>query len=148
MNQFPANQDAQHLQPLSIFHYVVGGLMGCCACIPVIHLILGIALLTCPQSFLGPRHDEFPPTLFGVLFTVIPAAIILLGWATAICVILAGRFLARRVHYTYCLVVAAIACLFTPAGTVLGVFTILVLMRPSVKAMFEEQAGGSLPQGG
>ena len=148
MNQFPANQDAQHLQLLSIFHYVLGGLMGCCACFPVIHLIVGIVFLTSPQSFQGPRHDEFPATLFGVLFTVIPATIILLGWATAICVLLAGRFLARRVHYTFCMVIAGIACLFTPVGTVLGVFTILVLMRPSVKAMFEEPSGGGPALGG
>ena len=66
---------------------------------------------------------------------------ILVGWAVAICVIVAGRFLARRVHYTFCLVVAAIACLFMPFGTVLGVLTIIVLMRPSVKALFVERTG-------
>jgi hypothetical protein len=35
--------------------------------------------------------------------------------------------------------VAALCCAFFPFGTVLGVFTILVLVRPSVKALFETQ---------
>ena len=37
---------------------------------------------------------------------------------------------------TFCVVVAAISCCFTPLGTVLGVFTLIVLFRPSVKALF------------
>jgi hypothetical protein len=38
---------------------------------------------------------------------------------------------------------AAVECLFIPFGTVLGVFTILVLQRPTVKAMFSERSGAS-----
>ncbi len=143
MSQGATNQDTEHLKLLSVFHYVLGGLLGCCACFPIIYLILGIVILTSPQSFQQPKSDNFPATLFGVMFTVIPAAMILLGWAVAICVLVAGRCLARRVHYTFCLVVAAIACIFMPLGTVLGVLTIIVLMRPSVKSLFEEQAGGA-----
>jgi hypothetical protein len=44
--------------------------------------------------------------------------------------------LKRHTNYTYCLVVAAIECMFTPFGTVLGVLTIIVLVRPTVKALF------------
>ena len=36
---------------------------------------------------------------------------------------------------------AATMCLFMPFGTVLGVFTIIVLMRPSVKPLFDQAAG-------
>ena len=53
-------------------------------------------------------------------------------WAT-----LAGWWLAKRKHYWFCFVVACLACAFSPLGTVLGVFTIIVLLRPSVKALFE-----------
>ena len=56
----------------------------------------------------------------------------------AACVALAGRELARHGGYTYCLIVAAIECLFMPFGTALGVLTLIVLMRPSVKAQFGE----------
>ena len=117
--------------------------MGCCACFPIFHLAIGILLLTAPNGFNVQQHDQAAATVVGVIFTAVAATIILLGWAVAICVLLAGRFLARRVHYTYCLVVAGIACMFMPLGTVLGVLTIIVLMRPSVKSLFAEQAGGA-----
>ena len=34
---------------------------------------------------------------------------------------------------------AGVECLFMPVGTVLGVFTIIVLVRDSVKAIFNHQ---------
>jgi hypothetical protein len=61
----------------------------------------------------------------------------LLGWAGAIGMLVAGWFLGRCRHYIFCLIVAGITCLFHPFGTVLGVFTIIVLIRPSVKRLFE-----------
>ena len=51
-----------------------------------------------------------------------------------------GNRLKNHTNYTYCLVVDAIACTFVPFGTVLGVFTIIVLVRPSVKALFGIQS--------
>ena len=61
---------------------------------------------------------------------------IIIGWTIAVCIIIAGSNLAKRKHYTFCLVIAAISCMFMPLGTVLGIFTIIVLMRPSVKELF------------
>jgi disulfide bond formation protein DsbB len=49
----------------------------------------------------------------------------------------AGRCLAQRRRYLLCMVVAGIACIFMPFGTALGVFTLVVLSRPAVKAAFE-----------
>jgi hypothetical protein len=56
--------------------------------------------------------------------------------------ILAGRFLAQRVYYTFCFVVAALECIFVPFGTILGVFTIVVLQRSTVKEMFTSASQG------
>ena len=36
----------------------------------------------------------------------------------------------------FCLVMGAVECVFMPFGTVLGIFTIIVLMRESVKPLF------------
>jgi hypothetical protein len=36
----------------------------------------------------------------------------------------------------FCLVMAGIACIFMPFGTALGVLTIIVLMRDSVRELF------------
>jgi hypothetical protein len=42
----------------------------------------------------------------------------------------------RRKHFTFCLIMAAVECIFMPFGTVLGTFTILVINRPSVRELF------------
>jgi hypothetical protein len=127
------NQDESHLQLLSIFHYVVGGMTALIACIPFIHVFIGVAMLA--GLFSDGGGDE-PPRSLGWLFIGIGGFIILAGMALAACLVIAGRCLAHRRRYTFCLVVAAIACLFMPFGTVLGIFTLIVLSRPSVKTMF------------
>jgi hypothetical protein len=74
--------------------------------------------------------------IMGWFFVGFAAIMILFGWAFAFCMILAGRSLAARRRYTFCIVMAAIGCLFMPFGTVLGVFSVIVLLRPSVKELF------------
>jgi hypothetical protein len=135
------NQDAEHLRLLSIFHYVVAGISALFACFPLIHFVVGCLMVFAPNNFghsgHNPGNDIEALRFFGGLFMLIAAFIIALGWTMAICIFCVGRCIARRRRYTFCFVVAAIECLLMPYGTVLGVFTIIVLMRPSVKAMFE-----------
>lgn len=138
------SDDLQHLRLLSIFHYVFGGIGALCACLPVIHLAVGLALLVAPEALGEPNRPKMDPvitTFMGLLFTVIPLLLIVMGWSVALCLVVAGRFLAHHRHYTFCLVMAGISCMFAPFGTVLGVFTIVVLLRPSVKQLFINPAG-------
>jgi hypothetical protein len=72
----------------------------------------------------------------GVVIMVIAGLIILAGWTFAAFVAFAGRSLQTRSRYTFCLVMAGVECIFMPVGTVLGVFTIIVLIRDSVKELF------------
>ncbi len=125
---------------LSIFHYVVAALTAMAGCIPFVHLAMGIAMVSgafdAPGgAFEGPGQSA-PPAFLGWFFIGMAAIFIVLIWATAIAILLAARNLAQHRAYTYCLVVAAIECTFMPLGTVLGVFTIMVLIRPSVKELF------------
>jgi len=74
------------------------------------------------------------------------AFFIVAGWTFAAMVAFAGRSLQTRQRYTFCLVMAGIECIFMPVGTVLGVFTIIVLVRDSVKELFGMPvAGNSAP---
>lgn len=127
-------QDQEHLKLLSIFHYVVGGLAGVFAMVPIFHLLLGLVFILAPSEF--QSEGDCAPAFIGWFFVVFAGAFIAMGLAFAASVIIAGRFLAQRCHYLYCLVMAGIECIFLPFGTVLGVFTIVVLMRESVKALF------------
>jgi len=125
------NQDLEHLKLLSIFHYVAAGMAALFACIPFIHFFMGLAFAT---GALGEAGAEGRPV--GLVIMAIAAFIILAGWTFAVLIAFAGRNLRRRTNYTFCLVMAGIECIFMPVGTVLGVFTIIVLVRDSVKEMF------------
>ena len=126
--------DNEHLRLLSIFHYVMGGISALFACIPIFHVVMGLVFILAPHVF-GHGRDQ-PPAFIGWLFVILGGSFILLGWTFAALVLIAGKCLGRRKHYTYCFVVACVECLSVPFGTVLGVFTILVLNRASVKALF------------
>jgi hypothetical protein len=127
------DRDAEHLRLLSIGHYVVGAVLGLMACIPIIHLVVGIGIAVAGSASPNP---EAPPVFFGLLFAAIAATIILAGWTVAGSTIAAGRFLTQRRRHTFCMVVACVLCLFMPLGAILGVFSLIVLNRASVKAMF------------
>ena len=124
----------------SIIHYVYAGITGLTACFPIFHLIMGLTMLFgdfYPQE-VSPEMP-FPFEVFGLMFTLIPAAIILLGWAFAIAAAIAGYFLSKRKNYTYCLIVAGISCIFMPIGTILGVFTLVELLKDDVKELFYQE---------
>jgi hypothetical protein len=123
--------DEQHLNLLSVFHYVFGGLTLLLSCLFLLHVAMGIAMLS--GAFGGKQG---PPTFVAWLFIVFPSVLILVHWTLAGFIIAAGRRLRRRVSWTFCLVVAGLECVLIPLGTVLGVFTIVVLMRDSVRALF------------
>ena len=74
--------------------------------------------------------------MIGWFFVVIASVVILGFWTVAFVIFLGGRSLRRRHRYMFCMVVAGISCMLMPFGTALGVFTILVLVRPSVKQIF------------
>ena len=126
--------DNEHLRLLSIFHYVKGGITAAFSCIPIIHVVLGLFFIFAPHVF-GEGKDQ-PPAFIGVLFVVLGSFLILFGWIFAALVLFAGRCIARRKHYVFCVVIACVECISIPFGTVLGVFTLLVLSRPSVRGLF------------
>ena len=106
MNSTPQpSDDEQHLRLLSIFHYVVGALTALIACFPLLHVAMGLAMIFWPES-MGGKPGEQPPAFIGWLFTCMGAGVFVAGLAVAICVILAGRFIRRRVRYWFIFVLA------------------------------------------
>ena len=127
-------QDEEHLRLLSIFHYVAGAISAFFSLIFIGHLVFGLVILT-PPGGLSSKGVP-PPGFLGWFILILPLAFIITGWCLAALMIAAGRCLARRRRYLFCMVVAAIECILMPYGTVLGVFTLIVLMRDSVKRLF------------
>lgn len=75
-------------------------------------------------------------TEMGLIFILIGALFFLAGEVMASCVIHAGSFLKQRRNYRFCFVTSCILCVLFPIGTVLGIFTLLVLSRDSVKQLY------------
>jgi len=124
-------EEEQQLDLLAIFHYIVGGLTALFSCFFLIHVAIGIAMLC--GAFDGKGA---PPKFIGWFFILFPSAFILAGWIFAGFIIAAGRRLKRRASRTFCLVIAGLECFLMPFGTILGVFTIVVLMKDPVKQLF------------
>jgi len=127
------DRDAEQLNLLAIFHYVVGGLALLFSFFPLFYSVIGGFLLYAAEH---PTNQEPPPAFLGWIFIVLGAVFFLAGVTMAICILIAGRCLCRRKRYSFTLVIACIECLFVPFGTILGVFTIVALSRESVKALF------------
>ena len=131
------SQNEQYLNLLAIFHYVFGGMKYVFGCIPMIHFVIGILMLT---GVIHDKGDEVALRFVGLFMILFSMAFISVAWIIATLVILAGRNLARRTRYTFCMIIAAIECISMPLGTILGVFTIILLCKPEVKQLFEGQA--------
>ena len=133
------DQDQEHLRLLSIVYYIYAGMSAFFGLFGLLYIVLG--LVVAPMVPIRNGDPAFPAYIFVVLggiFLVLVAAV-----TTA--ELLIARYLKRRQHYTFCLIVAGFNCLWIPFGTALGVFTILVLQRLSVKALFtgNEQSMGA-----
>ncbi len=129
-----STQDAEHLRLLALFHRILGGILALFGCFPGIYVFMGAMFLASPPPSKG--HDSPPPEWLGGLFISIGLIGILVVWALAICVYCVAGQLDSRTRYGYCFAIAIIECLFQPLGTALGVFSLIVLTRPSVKALF------------
>jgi hypothetical protein len=130
------NQDREHLRLLAIFHYVVAGLAALFSFFPLLYTTIGAIFIFAARHGTPKPGEEPPPEFIGWIFAIVGSLLFLLGIAIAICILIAGRSLAKRTRYWFALVVACIECLFIPFGTILGVFTIVVLSRESVKTLF------------
>lgn len=130
------NQDNEHLRLLAIFHYIVAGLAALFSFFPLLYTAMGAIFLFAARHGTPKPGEELPPEILGWLFVAFGALFFLAGTTMAICILLAGISLSRRRCYWFAFVVACIECIFIPFGTILGIFTIIVLSRESVKALF------------
>ena len=132
-----AFEDASQLRMLAIGHYVLGGLTALFSCFPLLHISMGIMMINEKSS--GSAGTDV--RMIGWAIIVFGSLFMLLGWSLAVVKILTGRWLSARKNRTFCFVVACVECIGVPLGTILGVFTITVLSRPSVRALFIDGPG-------
>ncbi len=126
-------KDEENLRLLSIFHYVVAGLGALFSLFPLLYVGMGALML---YGKLEGADSDPAARIMGWVFIGIGLVFFLMGLSFVVCVALAGRHLSRRRHYMFCFIMGAVDCLFMPFGTVLGVFTIIVLQKEAVRQLF------------
>lgn len=137
-------RDAEHLRMLRTCHFVWAALAG------IGGLVLGAFMIGFSFFFRTALRDAAartppgggaPPVEFidsmSWIHTAMGGAYLVGGVVMASLALVTARCLRVRRGRTFCLVASAVQCLAMPVGTTLGVFTMLVLTRPSVGARFE-----------
>ena len=132
----PNKKDVEHLRMLAIFHFVGAGLALAGLGFLALHYSIMQTVLNDPELFKNAKGGPPPKELFAfmkVFYLVGGVWFVLSGLANLISAV----FMRQRKNRVFSMVVAGFNCLYMPLGTVLGVFTFVVLSRDSVVAMYE-----------
>jgi len=130
--------DGEQLRIMRMGYFVAAGMAVFVSLIGFFYAFIGFfvfqAISRIPQQ---PGQPEFPDFIgkffgvFGLIFAVVCLTIAVLQFLTG------QRLMARRSR-AFCMVVAVLTCLSIPAGTFLGVCTLIVLSRQSVQRTFQQ----------
>jgi len=131
-----------NLDLLGTFHYVLAGITALFASIWIFYIVIGVVALTGTLPVTNSSGETTDPRLFGWMFIVIGAMIMIPGWCLAVLMFLSGRKMRQRKHRMFSVVVAGIECAFIPLGTVLGVFTLMTLTKPPAKKAYDFSCTG------
>jgi hypothetical protein len=128
-------RDVEQLKLLAAFHFVGVGLAALGMLMLYGHYVMFNNLMSNPKMWANQAAP--PPTeLFvGMKWFYGVCAAGLLG--TGALNLLAGLFLRARTHRIFTFLVAGINCFYMPLGTALGIFTFIVLLRDSVRKLYE-----------
>ncbi len=131
------DENIRYLNILTIFHFIVASILGLLSCLPLINLFIGIPMLK-DVPYALKQGEFFSQTTFApLMFILLPVGMAVIGWMFAIAIALNGYYIKNRQWLTYCLAIGGIETIFMPLGTVLGVFTIILLTKPNIKNLFD-----------
>jgi len=154
LTEQPNPEDREHLSALSIGHFILGAVSLLGAAPVLFYGAAGAKLLegmggdltmalgnlpTRPGSSPLPGAPDTMLQDLQVLLTALMASVIAVSVLAAVHLVLVGVMIRRRRWWTFCYLTGWGECLMFPFGTILGVFTIIVLGRPTVKRAFGVQ---------
>ena len=128
--------DAQHLKLLQVFHFVLAGL----ACAGLIFLLVGYTFMISelrPERLAAPTPGKPAPAEIVRIMKVLWFVFFFVCLAHGLGNLISGLSIRIRKRRTFSLAVAGLNCLWMPFGTLLGVFTFVVLLRDSVRELYD-----------
>jgi nitrogen fixation/metabolism regulation signal transduction histidine kinase len=137
-------KDLQHLKLLGIFHYIWGALSLIGAlCIGAYFAFIGVVLMSAHSSS-TTSEDSASTGVVGVILIAAGVLLFLIALVYGALILMAGgKYQKHQGGYWFCFVLAIVTLIVGGIpGIALGIFSLIVLSRPSVKALFK---GESLP---
>ena len=128
-------RDCEHLKLLAIFHFVFGGLALVGIGFLFVHYFIMHTLFSNPDMWKS-QTQAMPPKAFldaFIWFYLFMGVLLLTGLVLNV---LSGLFLLHKRNRVFSLIIGGLNCLQIPFGTALGVFTIIVLSRDSVRELY------------
>lgn len=135
--------DAEHLRLLRIGYFISAGYTGFFALMGLLYMSMGVFVGSMMQHVVVTHGAEPPPNFFGYIFGVIGGFISVMAGTVAALKLRMARCLRLRTSHGFSVFVAVVTCLEIPYGTALGILTMVVLNRPSVRSLF--QPGQDMP---
>lgn len=132
--------DDEHLKLLALGYMISAAVSAFFSLIGLMYMGMGAFFgeMISHMPATAASANQPPPAFFGWLFGGIGLLIFLLMLGIAAVKLRAAFLLKQRKGRTFCMVIAALCCLGVPYGTLLGVFTFIVLGRRSVERVFRE----------
>lgn len=131
--------DRENLKLLAIFHFVGAGFALFGLLMIYVHYRMFSDVVTNPQLWQregAPPMPAMPVDMLAIMkWVYIVLAALIVG--SGLLNLLVALALRRRTLRVFSIVVAAVNCLYFPLGTALGVFTIIVLSRESVRQLYQ-----------
>ncbi len=134
---YPDNGDPgirEHVRLLAVFHYIFTAL----ALLGIGFLFFHYKMMSTLMSpeFMRTQPNPPPQGFLDVFvwFYVVMGTFLLVG---GILNLLAAHFLRTTRHRMFCMVIGGLNCLQVPFGTVLGVFTLVVLTQDAARLLFD-----------
>jgi hypothetical protein len=132
--QSQRQEDENQIRYLAIANYIYAG-------INALGVLFGAGIFLIVTGLLSFNRADIDPDALPILSLVggtLGFLIVLIPMAATVLHLMFARCLQTRRAYVFCMVMAAWTCLSVPIGTAIGVLTLVVLMRPSVRQLFEE----------
>jgi hypothetical protein len=130
-------EDVQNLNALAICHFIYAGLFG------MVSLVFGAILLVTMLAAAGAATKAHggpeAAAAIGIVDVILGIVVVLILTKAAL-IAYSGACIRKRRNRSLSFVMACLSCLNFPLGTALGVFTLVVLSRPSVKAIYDYAA--------
>ncbi|MBN9690444.1 MAG: hypothetical protein J0M24_09395 [Verrucomicrobia bacterium] len=125
--------DDEHLKLLSLGYLVSGGFTAVFSLFGLFYAGMGLFMLAVTMT---QKSSSAPPVAVALLFGTMGLLFLAIFIVVTLCKFRVASCLKQRRGRTFCLIVAGLTAIAFPYGTMLSVFTFLVLCRPSVVQQF------------